>query len=202
MKTRNKVLLLALCALLLVATTVFATLAYLESVTDEVVNTFTVGNVSITMDEAPVDANGQAISGARVKANTYKLISGKEYDKDPTIHVANTSEDAYLFVRIDNNIASVLDGFALNTGWNPVAGQAGLYVYGTEAAPTMVDADDTNGTDVVVFDGFTVLGAATNEQLANLDGETITLKAFAIQADEITPAAAVAQAKATLFPAP
>lgn len=44
MKTRSKALLLTLCAVLLVAASVLGTMAYLTS-TDEVTNTFTVGQV-------------------------------------------------------------------------------------------------------------------------------------------------------------
>ena len=53
MKARNRIkpLLTLCCALLLVAAGVFGTLAYLTG-TDTVNNTFTVGNVKITLDEA------------------------------------------------------------------------------------------------------------------------------------------------------
>ena len=57
MKTAKKAMLLTVCALVLVAATVMGTLAYLTS-TDEVKNTFTVGKVAITMDEAKVDEKG------------------------------------------------------------------------------------------------------------------------------------------------
>lgn len=57
MKTRSKALLLSLCAVLLVAASVFGTMAYLTS-NDSVVNTFTVGSVSITLDEADVKTDG------------------------------------------------------------------------------------------------------------------------------------------------
>jgi len=61
---------------------VFGTLAYLTA-TDTVTNTFTVGKVQITLDEAPVDANGETTDGDRVKKNNYHLLPGHEYDKDP-----------------------------------------------------------------------------------------------------------------------
>ena len=47
---KSKVLLTLLCAVALVATSVFGTLAYLTS-QDAVVNTFTIGSVVITLDE-------------------------------------------------------------------------------------------------------------------------------------------------------
>ena len=79
MKKTRKILLMAACAVLLVCISVGATVAYLTSV-DSVTNTFTVGKVAITLDEAKVTEYGVAVEGAaRVKANTYKLIPGHEY---------------------------------------------------------------------------------------------------------------------------
>ncbi len=52
-----KALLVVACALLLVAASVFGTMAYLTS-TDTVTNTFTVGSVAIKLDEADVKLDG------------------------------------------------------------------------------------------------------------------------------------------------
>ena len=54
---KSKAILMALCAVLLVAASVMGTLAYLTS-TDTVTNTFTVGNVQIKLDEAKVNEEG------------------------------------------------------------------------------------------------------------------------------------------------
>lgn len=105
MKTAKKAMLMTLCAIILVVATVFGTMAYLTS-TDEVVNTFTVGNVAIKLDEAKVDANGAAVSGARVKANEYKLMPGHTYTKDPTVTVVEGSEESYVRMKVTFNNAS------------------------------------------------------------------------------------------------
>ena len=97
MKTKSKALLLTLCAILLVTASVLGTMAYLTS-TDEVKNTFTVGRVKITLDEAKVNSDGKPIdendavvqdpaAAARVKENSYKLLPGHPYTKDPTVTV-------------------------------------------------------------------------------------------------------------------
>ena len=106
MKTKSKILLLTLCAVALVAASVLGTLAYLTS-TDEVQNTFTVGQVKITLDEAQVNSDGKPINtdgtvvtnladAERVKANSYKLLPGHEYTKDPTVTVLAGSESSYI----------------------------------------------------------------------------------------------------------
>lgn len=106
MKTRSKALLLTLCAVLLVAASVLGTMAYLTS-TDSVENTFTVGSVAITLDEAKVDENGTPVEPAvRVKSNEYKLMPGHTYTKDPTVTVEKGSESSYVRMKVTFNNAS------------------------------------------------------------------------------------------------
>ena len=100
MKTKSKALLLTLCAVLLVAASVLGTMAYLTS-TDTVTNTFTVGKVEIKLDETDVtDPNGP-----RVKANSYKLMPGTTYTKDPTVTVLKGSEESYVRMKVTFNNA-------------------------------------------------------------------------------------------------
>ena len=95
-----KALLVVACALLLVAASVFGTMAYLTS-TDTVTNTFTVGKVNITLDEAKVNTDGTPVANAeRVKANEYKLLPGHTYTKDPTVTVEEGSEDSYVRMKV------------------------------------------------------------------------------------------------------
>ena len=80
MKTKTKALALALCAVLLVVSTVFVTMAYLTSKTDVVTNTFTVGKVTITLDEAKVDEYGNPVDedGKHVELVSAPRQTGKE----------------------------------------------------------------------------------------------------------------------------
>ena len=108
MKTKSKALLLTLCAVLLVAASVLGTMAYLTS-TDTVTNTFTVGKVEIKLDEAKVNADGIPVEGAdRVKANSYKLMPGTTYTKDPTVTVKAGSEESYVRMKVTFNNAAAL----------------------------------------------------------------------------------------------
>lgn len=96
-----KALLVVACALLLVAASVFGTMAYLTS-TDTVTNTFTVGKVNIKLDEAKVNADGTPVTPAeRVKENSYKLLPGHTYTKDPTVTVEAGSEDSYVRMKVE-----------------------------------------------------------------------------------------------------
>lgn len=97
MKSKHKALLLSMCAVLLVAVSIFGTLAYLTD-SESVKNTFTVGSVDLSLDEAEVNPDGTYKNDHddRVKANEYHLLPGHTYYKDPTVTVDAGSEDAYV----------------------------------------------------------------------------------------------------------
>lgn len=182
MKKTKKALLLSLCAVMLVTASVLGTMAYLTS-TDEVVNTFTVGNVAITLDETDVD-NSTPGENDRDQANEYKLMPGKEYVKDPIVHVDADSEDCYLFVKVANEIADIEDTKTVleqmgEHGWVAVDGAEGVYVYTQNDVLAVVKGD----TDVTVFDTFKVSGNVDNDTLASYTSKKIDVTAYAIQAD-------------------
>lgn len=167
------------CAVVLVAGSIAGTIAYLTS-QQTITNTFTVGNVTITLDEAPVDANGQATSGSRVASgNEYKLFPGKEYDKDPTIHVDSQSEDCWLFVRVVNELAAIEGGTTISAqmtanGWKAVSGETNVYYLETTRSAN---------ANVVIFEHFTIADNVDNATLATYQGKTIVVTAYAVQAD-------------------
>ncbi len=103
MKTKSKALLLTLCAVLLIAASVLGTMAYLTS-SAEVKNTFTVGKVEIKLDETDVTNP----TGSRVQANSYKLMPGTTYTKDPTVTVKAGSEESYVRMKVTFNNAAAL----------------------------------------------------------------------------------------------
>lgn len=103
MKTKSKALLLTLCAVLLIAASVLGTMAYLTS-TAKVENTFTIGKVEIKLDETDVTNP----TGPRVTANSYKLMPGTTYTKDPTVTVKAGSEESYVRMKVTFNNAAAL----------------------------------------------------------------------------------------------
>ena len=200
MKTKSKALLLTLCAVLLVAASVMGTMAYLTS-TDKVENTFTVGNVKITLDEAKVDTDGTPVTpAARVKANSYKLLPGHTYNKDPMVTVLSGSEASYIKMTVTFSKASALDAIFAPTGadltsiFNGYDSANWSYKGNTKDAGAdtrtyefwykeTVGAPNADVALDALFDSITVPGTITNEQLATIEGMTITVNAYAIQAD-------------------
>ena len=102
--TKKRFVAILLCVTLVALAAIGATFAYLTD-TKTVDNTFTMGNVKITLDESKVDQNGNAVEGDRVTANTYDIYPGLVVTKDPTVH--NTGKNgAYVraVVTIENGM--------------------------------------------------------------------------------------------------
>lgn len=183
MKTARKSLLIALCAVLLVVASVMGTLAYLTDDTTMVTNTFTVGKVTIELDETDVDLYGVKDGETPVKANTYKLVNGHTYTKDPTVHVTAGSEPVYLFVKVVNPLATyesnaegdktIADQMEEN-GWLELSGVENVYYYNG-----VVDAREAK-QDKIVFGSFKIGDSVTLPETAPAN---ITIDAYAIQAD-------------------
>ena len=99
----RRILLLLACAVLLVSLSVGATLAYLTS-TDEVENTFTVGDVQIKLDEAKVNTETGKAPDPEDRTpdgnKQVRMVPGRLIDKDPTVTVLKDSEDCYVRVKV------------------------------------------------------------------------------------------------------
>ena len=162
-------------------------------------NTFTVGNVAITLDEKDVDndantSDNVTINGeTRDKANSYKLMPGQTYTKDPIIRVDASSENCYLFVKVDNQISSieatgnttVAAQMAAN-GWKAVDGQDKLYVYIGKAEGASAPLAVAKSANVPVFEKIVVSDDATNISLEAVNGKNIVVNAYAVQAEGFT----------------
>lgn len=200
MKKNGKVVVTMLCAAMLVCASVMGTLAYLTDTDNKVTNTFTVGSgVVITLDEADVTPLGELeykedgeTPKDRVAANSYKLIPGHSYVKDPTIHVDDDSEDCYLFVEVLNGISDI--EASTNTvasqltakGWLAVDGVSNVYVYVGTTADATAPLAVTAGADVVVFDSITIDGQQDATTLAGYTDDEIVVNAYAVQKDGLT----------------
>lgn len=205
-KKLRRILLTVCSAALLVCVTVGATVAYLTS-TDTVTNTFTVGNVQIKLDEAKANTDGTLVEGAdRVKANSYKLLPGHTYNKDPMVTVLKGSENCYVKMTVTFTKAAELDKIfapygadmaSIFTGYDSTA-----WIYkgitDDKSANTRtyefwynekVESSKSDTALDALFDKIVVPGFITNTQLDSIDGMTITVNAYAIQADGFVDAA-------------
>ena len=168
MKKRYVWLIVAVAVLLAVA--VGVTFALLVASSNVVENTFTVGDVSITLEET--------------SGTDYKLAPGVELVKDPTITVKAGSEICWLFVKVQksSNFDNFCD-FEMVNGWTALQGQNGVYYRKVE-----MSAVDQK-FKVLKNDRVTVKEELTEEQLDAVGvNPTLKITAYAIQTDGISTA--------------
>ena len=175
----KKALFIMLSAALIVCATVAGTLAWLTDKTEPVVNTFTVGDINITLTES--------------ENLDLKMVPGQTITKDPKVTVKGGSEDCWLFVKIEKS-ANFYDfmTFEMADGWSALTGHEG--VYWREVATTTADTDISvlKNNKVMVLDGVTktmLEGVKNADGTPNENAPTLTFTAYAVQKDGIADAA-------------
>ncbi|MBQ7364872.1 MAG: hypothetical protein IJW46_04675 [Clostridia bacterium] len=190
-----------LAAAALVIGSVAGTVAYLTA-SAAVSNVFTVGNVAIEMFESKVNSDGTLVdpsvaAGTKKTAdsNSYHLLPGQTYVKDPTIYINETSDSMYLFVKTSNQIRTIeVEEERMRTqmeqnGWVEYKISDNnidiIWVYGTKEGdvitPTAVTATSTNcgfAGQIALFDHFTIKSDA---DVSIYGGAKVTATAYAIQ---------------------
>lgn len=163
----KKKLFISVVAVALVACfAIGGTLAWLTDKTTPVTNTFTVGDINITLDES--------------KDLNLKMVPGHTIFKDPKVTVTADSEDCYLFVKVDKS--ENFDDFMTYTpaeGWNPLAGEDGVYY-------RIVNSDTPREYYVLAGNEVTVKDTVTKDMLDDVQEgtepqPTLTFTAYAVQ---------------------
>ena len=181
---RGLVLVLALA--LIVGVAGGATFAWLTAKTDPVVNTFTYGDINITLAENT--------------GSDYKIIPGVDIRKDPKVTVEAGSEACWLFVKVDEEnwpTLTYVDGentvrkvnYGIADGWMKGDGtNIPANVYYREVAA----ANDANQEFPVLKDNkITVSNTLTKIDIKGLSATPkLSITAYAIQKDGMTDAAA------------
>lgn len=168
-----------LSAALIVCATVVGTLAWLTDKTEPVVNTFTVGDINITLTES--------------ENLDLKMVPGQTITKDPKVTVKAGSEACWLFVKVDKSVN--FDGFMtfeMADGWNALSGHAGVYYRNVDATNADTGFDVLKDNKVTVRDTVTktMLEGVKNAEdgTPNENAPTLTFTAYAVQKDGINDA--------------
>lgn len=195
MKKKTFALLLSL--VLVFGVVAGGTLAWLTQTTDPVVNTFTYGDINITLGETT--------------GSNYKIIPGVDLKKDPKVTVLANSEACWLFVKVEEAnwpTFTESDGTTRKvdysvdvsaTGWKKLTGVEGVdNVYYREVAATGATAQEFyvlagKGTTGDLVNGVvTVSENLTKTEVNNITAgthPTLTFTAYAVQKDGIADAA-------------
>ncbi len=192
-KLGGKKLAVMLASLALVLCTIIGgTLAWLVTETDPVVNTFTYGDINITLQETDTNKDGDNDPNT----NTYPMVPGHTITKDPKVTFKANSEDAWLFVKLQKT--ANFDDFMtyeIADGWTELDGVDGVYY--REVSKAAQDVEFT----VIKDNTVTVKGEVTKEMLNALDANgasnypKLIVTAYAVQRDSNIATAAEAWAK-------
>lgn len=170
MRTRNTVTAILMFVLVL-SFTIGGTLAWLTDTTEPVTNTFTYGDINITLAET---------------TEVYKMVPGNSISKDPSVTVESDSEACWLFVKVEES-ANFKDfmTYTIASDWTQLAGVNGVYYREVNAV-----TEDTK-FDVLANNQVQVSDTVTKEALTALTEATyptLTFTAYAVQRDNIETA--------------
>ena len=159
----SKTFIVMLALVLALGCAVGGTIAWLTAQTGEVKNTFTYGNIDITLEETT--------------GTNYKIIPGKDIPKDPKVTVKAGSEDCYLFVKVVKTGTFVANKvtYDIAEGWQLVEGQTDVYWR------VVKNADTTREFSVLKDDVVKVSDGLTKDEIKNLPDPTLSFTAYAIQ---------------------
>lgn len=141
-----------------------ATFAWIVATTHPVVNTFTAGNIRISLDESTGDC--------------YRLVPGIRLAKDPTVTVKADSESCWLFFRMEKvGDPDTYLTYAVAEGWTALPGVDEVYYRQVAAAEADI------AFPLLQNDAVTVKETVTEEMLDSLSATPkMTFYAYAIQA--------------------
>ncbi len=174
-----KIALLSFALTLVLCGIIGGTVAWLVADTDPVVNTFTYGDINITLEERDTNDGDNDPN-----TNDYPMIPGNPIEKDPKVTFKADSENAWLFVKLEKT--SNFDDFItyqVEEGWTELDGVDGVYY-------RSVDKADTDTEFYVIKDNtVNVKAEVTKEMLNELDSDgasnypKLTITAYAVQRD-------------------
>lgn len=172
-----------------------STFAYLTAETNTVTNTFTVGDIQISLDETDITNE----SGPRVTENEYTdLLPTQTVKKDPQVHVAADSEESYVFMTVEGVrfedgklVTDKITSDNVDAKWKYLGEKEGVLVF---AYKDTVSTKATNDAPAAARDleklFTTITVKSTVENNASIDD--IIIDAYAIQSygfDDATAAA-------------
>lgn len=176
MKMNKKMLAALLAVVMLIGCAIGGSLAWLVAGTQTITNTFTYGNVGLTLAET---------------TTTYKIVPGVDIAKDPKVTVANDSEDCYVFVKLEEeNWPTFEDNrlvdYDLADGWIELEdeGVSGVYYR------TVTGEGKGTAMSVLKDDKVTVSELLTKGQVDSVKNHAPQLKvtAYAVQMAGVTAA--------------
>lgn len=178
----GKLVVAMLAVTLLIGCAIGGTVAWLTAKTDPVVNTFTYGDINITLSETT--------------GNDYKIIPGVDINKDPKVTVEANSEACWLFVKVEEAGTFVTNKvtYSIAGGWTQGDGTnipANVYYRQVNAVTTDTDFYVLAGNEKYPNGFVKVSEQLTKGEIKDITtNPTLTFTAYAVQKDGFDTAVA------------
>lgn len=169
---KKKILALTLVFALALALGIGGTVAWLTAQTDSVVNTFTVGDITLSLAETQ---------------STYKIVPGGKDAKDPKLTVTKGSEKCYVYACVENNVklgdTVVATPNIDSTKWSSIGTTGNKTVYRYYQVVDAVDA--TDDITLQIFTEVQYSPQITKNDIDTLKNKTIVIQGYAHQSENI-----------------
>lgn len=180
-----RVLVMAVALTLIIGGIIGGSVAWLTAKTEPVVNTFTYGDIDITLTETT--------------GESYKIIPGVDISKNPKVAVTANSEACWLFVKVKQT-GTFVEGevtYSVITGENGWAKGDGTSIPANVYYREVSAADAEQGVSYNILSGndtypdgvITVSDTLTKENIESITNPTLTFTAYAVQKDGVADAA-------------
>lgn len=185
-KNKKKILVICLSAIILLVTV--GTVAWLTKISS-ITNTFVVGDFNVPSTspidpEQSINIDGNIYEPSFNQNEEHKIMPGVSFDKDPYVGIGKGSEDAAVYVYVENNFSNKVN-FSINSGWEAVLATdgstlgtytSGLFKY-TAGLQSSTDSDVWTTTPL--FSTLNVDDDASEIDFALEEGENSDIKVSA-----------------------
>ena len=186
-RARIQVITIAVSLMLVAAIAIGGTVAWLVDTTESVTNTFTFGDIDITLKETKATDSTVLDADNQEQKNEYaNLVPGKKVPKNPTVTFLKDSVACYVFIKVKKS-ANFNDFFTatIDTSiWKTLPNENNVYYC------VVNEAEAKSGKELKVLkdDQVTVNSNVTKAMINSLTDATyptITFTAYAIQSENL-----------------
>lgn len=176
--SKTKILIISIGVIALFFTAISGTIAWLTSKSETVTNTFTYGDINITLSETDTKDDND------LNTNTYEMVPGNKITKDPLITLAENSEDCYIFVKLEktDNFDNYME-YQILENWLLLEGTDNVYYQEVSKATTKQEFYILKDNSISVKESVTkrMLNELDKDGIENYPKLNIT--AYAVQRD-------------------
>lgn len=207
-----KAVVVLMALVLLIGCGVGGTLAWLMDTTDNVTNTFSVGNIDIDIYEHTLETDGDLSTTETKSRADYKILPGTSEKKDPTVEILKNSENCFVFMQVQE-ISNTIPGSdpakkyitytidsavwtqLMDSSGNPVAVNGVPVYYATTNYTTqstdktyniLTDKKVSYSNDLTKDDINKLYTYGTDGNVENVTKPQLIFKAFAVQSEGLT----------------